>query len=88
MAMSGTQSQDLQPADTPPLSTKVLEAVARAEGTTPLDLEYSLYHAIDPDALDTLFEADTSGMSVTFTYHGYRVTVQGDGDVAVRTPAD
>ncbi|OLZ42264.1 hypothetical protein A6E15_15390 [Natrinema saccharevitans] len=50
-----------------------------ARGTAVLE---PLYAAVDPEALDDLF-GDGSGTAgtpdrVTFTYHGYEVTVTGD----------
>ena len=65
---------------TTPVSMRVVEAVAEREGTDALELTEPLYHAIDPDALDSLFEGRLGG-EITVRYHGYRVTVTGDGDV-------
>lgn len=72
-------------------SSVVLEAVAEAEGTTPTDLSVPLYEAVDPDALDRLFETggDTAGGRVQFPYADYRVTVTvDDDDVYVYVYAD
>jgi hypothetical protein len=53
----------------------------------PLD---SLYDSIDPDALEALFERsgeeDGDPVTVTFTYSGYRVTVDDSGAVTVTEP--
>lgn len=47
-----------------------------------------IYRAIDPDALDALFDAagetDRSSVEVTFAYAGYEVTVDGNGRVTAR----
>lgn len=69
------------------LSQAVVEAVAEAEGTEPVELTPPLYKAVDPDALDELFAATrTEGRmagEVTFSYKGYEVTACGDGYVSV-----
>lgn len=76
-----------------PLSTseRVLREVASEEGVDPIDLATPLYDVIDPDALDTLFAADTSGdeqgsIQVEFNYHGYEIVVS-DGTVRL-TPSE
>lgn len=66
-------------------STTVVEAVAEAEDADPLDLT-PLYSAVETDALDSLFASlvgdDGPAIDeVTFSYHGYDVTVTGDGFV-------
>lgn len=67
-----------------PLSQLVVEAVARTEGVDPLDLEVPLYDAVDPDALDALFQSGaTVEGHVEFEYYGYEVTVTGDGCVTL-----
>lgn len=66
----------------------VLEAVADAEDTDPLNLP-PLYDAVDTDALEALFEPLPHGGTRTgrieFTYHGYDVSVAcaADGSVTV-----
>lgn len=67
-----------QPSETRP-STAVVRAVAAREGVTPTELDRSLYNAVNPDALDTLF--NESDGSVTFRFHGYIVTLDSEGDV-------
>lgn len=67
--------------DSEPLSQTVVEAVARAEGADALDLEVPLYDAIDPDALDALFQSGDG--YIEFVYYGYEVTVGGDGRVSI-----
>lgn len=68
-----------------PLSQAVVEAVARAEDADALDLEVPLYDAIDPDALDALFQSDDASVGgyIAFDYYGYEVTVAADGRVSV-----
>lgn len=69
------------------LSHAVVEAVAEAEGVDPVALRTPLYEAIDPDALDAVFEsADESPPldgRVFFEYYGYTVAVASDGTVAL-----
>ncbi len=60
-------------------SYRIVAAVSRREGVAPHELEEVLYDAVDPDALDQLFN-NTNG-SVTFDYHGYRITVDSDGNI-------
>ncbi|MDS0282903.1 HalOD1 output domain-containing protein [Haloarcula onubensis] len=68
-------------------SEAVIEAVSRRAGVDPLELETPLYDAVDPDELDGLFDgANRPGRSpveVTFRYHGYTVTVDGDRTVTL-----
>jgi len=70
-------------------SAAVVTAVADAEGVDETDLP-PLFHAIDPDALDALFDSSTEPPhatgttgSITFHYHGYDVTVTANGRVEV-----
>lgn len=68
-------------------STKVIEEVAEFKGVDPIHLP-PLYDALDPDALDTLFEPAGNGAtrgngSIEFTYAQQRVTVHADGRVLV-----
>ncbi|WP_254762528.1 HalOD1 output domain-containing protein [Natrinema marinum] len=65
------------------ISLRVVEALAAATDTDPSELE-PLYHAIDPEALDQLFQSDSSAdVSVEFGYHGSLVEVRSDGTVAI-----
>lgn len=74
---------ELRDADAVPASTRVIEAIARAERTDPLNLGRPLYQVVDTDALDTLCRTGSSTTTVAFTYLGYRVTVGSDGEVSV-----
>lgn len=77
--------------NTPPLqqppSQTIIERVAQAENADPLDLELPLYEAIDPDALDALFEPTNEGLrsngQIIFDYHGHTVVVASDGTVTL-----
>ena len=68
-----------------PLSQSVVDAVARAEGVDPLDLEVALYEVVDPDALDALFQTECGAVEgrVEFEYYGYDVTVTASGRVSL-----
>lgn len=63
------------------LSRSVIEAVAAREGVAPTELPEPLVQAVDPDALDSIFN-DSSG-HVLFTYQGYEVRVSSSGDVSL-----
>lgn len=72
-------------------STKVITAVADAKNVDPIDLP-PLYSAIDPDALDQLFQSEfpntASGTTkVQFTFAGCDVVVDSENQVTV-TPTD
>ena len=73
-----------------PASVAVINAVSAVTGTDPVELP-PLYETIDPDALNSLFEArDRTGSSprVEFTYNGFDVTVRDGPRVTVeRTDA-
>ncbi|MBZ6496831.1 HalOD1 output domain-containing protein [Natrinema longum] len=78
--MSDTESTLSKP------SLRVLEEVADAEDVAPAALEPPLYDAVDPTALDRLFEStETDGSirrgRVTFRYRGYDVTITSNGAV-------
>ena len=85
MSEISVASESLSTADrSEPLSQVVVEAVASAEGVDPLDLEVPLYDAVDPDALDALFESGGAvDGRVEFEYYGYDVTATGDGRVTL-----
>ncbi|NHN48423.1 hypothetical protein G9464_12580 [Halostella sp. JP-L12] len=74
-------------ADADPVSQTVLFAVAEAIGDDPLELP-PLYDAIDPDALNKLFDSSAFGAergdgTVEFAYAGCDVSVRADGRVTV-----
>ncbi|MFD1585785.1 HalOD1 output domain-containing protein [Halorientalis brevis] len=61
----------------------VVRAVASVRDVDPVDLNRPLFMAVDPDALDRLFESRADGLSVTFRYHGHDVEVRSDLTVVV-----
>lgn len=58
---------------------EVIEAVAAREGVDPVDLTPPLSEAIDPEGLNAVCRG--SPVRVTFEYHGYLVTIDGNGQV-------
>jgi hypothetical protein len=78
--MMGTSEREPEATGKP--STNVVEAVAAAERVAPPNVPTPLYDSIDPDALDALV-ASADDVSITFSYLGYVVTVDGDGTVSL-----
>ncbi|WP_255198014.1 HalOD1 output domain-containing protein [Halorarius litoreus] len=70
------------------VSGAVISAVARKKGVTEQSLTLPLHEAIDPDALDALFDTETSNRdsfpTVKFRYNGYNVVVNAPEDVEVQ----
>ena len=66
----------------------VVEAIAEREGIDPVELDDCLYDVVDPDALEKLVTGTGRIHRIEFTYLGYRVVVDGDGNVDVGTPAE
>lgn len=63
------------------LSYAVLSAIADREGVDPHNLTDQLYESLDPDALDSLFQAADG--RVTFEFNGYIVTVDNEARVTL-----
>lgn len=79
-------------AQTRPVTEAVVEAVAEATETSPLDLP-QLHRVVDPDALDSLFSGrplgpDHADGTVAFEFAGCTVSVNAHGTVEVREHAD
>ncbi|ELY61186.1 HalOD1 output domain-containing protein [Natronolimnohabitans innermongolicus] len=68
----------------------VVESVAAVSNTEPTELP-PLYDAINPDALDSLFESsetrDLSTVRVSFPYNGYDIAIQGGSNLTVELEA-
>lgn len=66
------------------LSTEIATTVADAAGVDPLDLD-PLYDVVDPEVVETLLETPSVSpeSSIRFTYAGFEVTVEGEGDISV-----
>ena len=72
---------------TRPVTEAVVETVAEATGTSPLDLP-QLHSVVDPDALDSLFSGRPLGPThgdgtVTFEFAGCIVSVNSHGTVEI-----
>lgn len=77
-------------ADYEPVSSTVVNTVARAIGVSTADLP-ELHDTVEPGALDQLFQschggARTTTGQITFEYASYEVTVYSGGQVVVRGP--
>ncbi|WP_225333048.1 HalOD1 output domain-containing protein [Halomicrobium urmianum] len=72
------------------LSRSVVDRVAEAENSDPLDLD-PLYEAIDPDALDALQSQTDDGRQsdcrIAFAYHGHTVIADSSGTVTLADEA-
>ena len=79
---------DSPTAATDSISERVVDAVADHDGVSPLDISPPLFDAIDPDALDRLFADGRTGVTVAFSYAGYRVTVRDGGRVELGPVGD
>jgi len=67
----------------PQPSTAVIEQIAESKGVESVELT-PLYRAVDPDALDALFD-DRPGGHVKFMYEGLWVTASFiDGELSVK----
>lgn len=86
-------SADQTTPETVPLSFRIIEAIAEAEGVDPTDIEppeyEALYDVLNPEALDGLFAPREDGTprspgEVAFQFCGYDVVVESDGTVDVR----
>lgn len=67
------------------MSEKIVEMVAAREGVDPVDLDPRLYQAVDPDALDQLFQSsrEDADLEVAFTYSGYEIVARSDAELSV-----
>lgn len=74
---------------TQPLPMAIVERIAARENVDPLELP-PLHDAVDTDALTALFSMpEPRADNVTFSYHGYEVTVEGPEKIQVEElPAD
>ncbi len=80
------------PADPATLSTTVVHALADCLGFDVTDSRISLYDAVDPDALDTLFRprhdgSPRSGGTLSFVVADHYVTVDSSGEILIEPPA-
>lgn len=85
--MQNQPETDTEELDGEPVSDRVLATIAAEEDTSPPALKRFLYDVVDPDALHALVHDSGFQGDVEFAYHGYQVTVHGDGRIEV-TPAN
>ena len=65
------------------ISLTIIEALAAELEADPVELE-PLYHAVDPEALDQLFQdAAPASARVRFAYGEQTVEVRGDGTILI-----
>lgn len=77
-----------RPGDMVDVGTQVVEKIADREGVDPVELAVPLYDVIDADALDLLtngnpHERPRTPLRIEFTYMGYEVHVDGEGNVRI-----
>lgn len=67
------------------VGVSIVEAIAGAEGVTPIELEFTLYDYVNPDALDALFDDHRAlgdpGVDLTIGRH--QVRIENDGRILV-----
>lgn len=61
----------------------IINAVAEAEGVSPLELHPRLYDVIDPDALESLLCNATAPVTVRFEYAGWELAVGTNTGVTI-----
>jgi hypothetical protein len=62
------------------LTERIVEAVAEAKGTDPVNLDFALYDYIDPTVLERL-EQSGGSWQFTFELREFDVTVTSDDEV-------
>ena len=73
------------------LSTTLIHAVSEVANVDTTNTESTLFHHVDPDALDDIFspvDGDTprAGGQVSFPVWGYNVTVYSNGQIIIEAP--
>lgn len=66
-----------------PISEKVIQAVADREGVDPTELHPPLYNAVNPEALDSLFENENTNGRLQFHWLDYRIVVFSSRSVRI-----
>ena len=81
----GSDPFEYIPDETTPTSIAVVRAIAAVENVDPIDLDFTLYEYVDPQALDQLTGRESADdTEVTFTANGYRVRVHDTGEITLR----
>lgn len=65
------------------VSTRIVEAIADAEGRDPANLDFTLQDYIDTDALRMLLEHKSDTWTITFDVANHEVILTGAGIVTV-----
>lgn len=81
--MTATEPQSAVADGNSDLGYRVVQAVARAEGSDPMELDAPLYEVVNVDALAALVRSADEDLQASFRYLEYRVVVTGDGTVTV-----
>lgn len=85
--MQAAQAVESQDRNEQPISRIIVETIAEAKGVAPAELDPRLYDVIEPEALNELFQHQEDGPAtvgfVSFTFHGYTVTVHSDATVEI-----
>lgn len=66
-----------------PLDVAIAYAIGVVEGVDPQDVEPPLHDAVDPEALERIFESATGDTRARFVVGAYDVTVEDGGDAVV-----
>jgi hypothetical protein len=83
------ESEVYYPHENRSLSQAVLSALEEVHETAITDAEFTLYDHINPDALDSLFQADADAtIKVVFTIEAYVVTIWGDEGIHIHVRDD
>lgn len=61
----------------------VVQALAKAENTTPNELSYSLYEYIDPEIFETLESHGKGDWTFTFGVSDHQVRIVSDGSLYI-----
>ena len=65
------------------VDTAVIERIAEHEGTTPAELDFTLYEFLDPDALRNLADNSSSNWELTAEVSEYEVRVTAEEEVEI-----
>ncbi len=68
---------------TSPDGLQIIEALADYQGVDPIELDFVLGEKIDTEALETVLDADTETLKVTFRIEGMTVFIAADGTIMI-----
>lgn len=71
-----------------PTSERVVRAVAKREAVDATELDPPLFEAVQPDALDSLFDGRDTDGRVEFQWLGYRIVVFSSGSIRIIEDGD